>query len=165
MRSIMKRDVMYLTLPINLRNIGILHLLIPVISWLCLVSILYISSQFFQPFSKVNLTIPSTLHLLTLNGLILYIIGGYLLTQDLKAIFVKQSKKTLVFIVWLISYFVVLLPFFIVTNFAGLFGENTSLQLFILKMFVSPIWINLLGLLLSGISYSIFIKRKSYIQM
>jgi hypothetical protein len=161
-RLLQKRDIMYLTLPIVLRKIGILHLLIPFSSWLSIVAVFYISSLIIQPFSETILTIPSILHLLTLNGLILYVIAAYLLQRDLMAIIVKQSKKTLVFIVWLISYFTALLPFFIVTNFAGIFGENTSLHLFLLNLFVSPIWINVFGVLIAGISFLVFIKRKSY---
>jgi len=162
-RLLQKRDIMYFTLPIKSRKIGFIHLLIPFIYWLSILLAFYIASFVIQPFTKIVLTKPSTLQLLTLNGLILFVIATYLLHRDLKAIFIKQSLKTIVFIVWLISYIAVFLPFYIVSNFGGAFGEDTPFQLLLLKLSVSPMWINVLGFLLCGISYYTFSSRKSHV--
>lgn len=162
-RLLQKRDIMYLTLPIASRKIGIIHLLVPLISWVSVVLVLFISSLLIQPFTEKILTTPSILQLLTLNGLILFVIAAYLLHRDLKAVFIKQSQKTIVFFIWLISYVAAFLPFYIVTDFGGAFGENTPLQHILLKLSVSPIWINVLGLIISGISLHIFFNRRSYV--
>ena len=104
------------------------------------------------------------MQLLTLNGLTLFVIAAYLLHRDLKVVLIKQTNKTLVFIFWLLSYIAVFLPFYIVTDFGGVFGENTRLQILLLKLSVSPIWINVFALILCGISYHIFSSRKSFVQ-
>jgi len=163
-RLLQKRDIMYFTLPIASRKIGFVHLLVPFIYWVSILLVFYIASRAIQPFTKIILTTPSILQLLTLNGLILFVIAAYLLHRDLMAVFIKQSQKTIISIFWLISYIAVFLPFYIVTDFGGAFGENTPFQLLLLKLSISPIWINVLGFLLCGISYYTFSSRKSYVQ-
>ena len=163
-RLLQKRDIMYLALPIASRKVGFVHLVFPFICWINIVLLFYVSALVIQPFTDMTLTIPSFLHISSLNGLILFVIGAYLLHRDLKAVFVKQSQKTIIFIIWLISYIATLLPFYIVTNFGDFFGENTPLQLLLLKLSTSPILINAFGLLISVVSYLVFIYRKSYVQ-
>ena len=162
-RIIQKRDRLLLTLPITLHKIGIINLVYPFIGWLSILIVFRISSMIVQPLTEINVTRPSLIQLLTFNGLILFVNAAFLLHRDLKAVFIKQSQKTIVFLIWLISYIAIFLPFYIVINFAGAFGENTSLQRLLLELSVSPIRINALGLLISGCSFYVFFRRRSYV--
>jgi hypothetical protein len=57
-----------------------------------------------------------------------------------------------------------LLPFYIVTNFFGAFGENTRLQSFMSSLYESPSGFLLLGVGLSLTSLFVFMRRRSYVQ-
>ncbi|MCU0645091.1 MAG: hypothetical protein MUC94_12620, partial [bacterium] len=99
-----------------------------------------------------------------LNGMILIVNACYLLTRDVRIVFDKKYHKMFMSIFWVLIYLVALLPFYIMTNSFGIFGENTSLQSYLSEMSKSPIGMNLVGLILSGFSFYIFLKRKSYLE-
>ncbi|MFQ5630702.1 MAG: hypothetical protein ACE5I1_18175 [bacterium] len=115
-----------------------------------------------QQASTTWLTSPSVLQLLTLNGLILCFNAVTLLYADLRMAFPKKQHRFVIFLFWLLIYFAVFLPFYIVTDFGGFFGEGTPLQLFLNDLSVSPVGFNLAGVILSVISLIIFIRRQSY---
>jgi len=163
-RIAQKRGRLFGTLPVPTRQIGIFHLIYPFFGWLS-IGILYFLSYFIlQNFSIKILTTPSWLQMLTLNGLILIVNACYLLTRDLRIAFDKKYQRMFMSIFWVLIYCVALLPFYIMTNSFGAFGENTSLQIYLTEMSSSPIWINVLGLLLSGFSFYVFLHRKSYLE-
>ena len=67
-------------------------------------------------------------------------------------------------IFWVLIYLVALLPFYIMTNSFDAFGENTPLQIYLNEMLGSPIGSNIIGLVLSGLSLIVFLRRKSYLE-
>jgi hypothetical protein len=99
-----------------------------------------------------------------LNGLILIVNASYLLTRDLRIAFNKKHQRIFMSVFWVLIYLVALLPFYIMTNSFGAFGENTPLQIYLNEISKLPIGINILGLILSGISFFVFMRRKSYLE-
>jgi len=163
-RSIQKWDRLYITLPIILQRLGVMHLLFPFILWFGIVVLYYFAYFLAQSMSSSPLTIPSFLQILTLNGLILCVDALYLINRNLQKTLNNHLQKFIIIFIWLCTYIAALLPFYIITNIAGMFGENTSLQIFLDKMTHSPFWINIIGIALSVISYFQFLRRKSYIE-
>jgi hypothetical protein len=163
-RIAQKRGRLYVALPISIQQIGFFHLIYPFFAWLS-IGILYFLSYFIlQNFSSNILTTPSTLQMLTLNGMILIVNACYLLTRDLRIAFDKKYHRMFMSIFWVLIYLVALLPFYIMTNSFGIFGEHTSLQIYLDEMSKSPIGINVVGLILSGFSLFVFLRRKSYLE-
>lgn len=162
-RNVQKRDRLHVLLPLSLRRIGWAHLLYPFLIWLSILLLFFVSYFVVQQISGHGLTQPSMLQLLTLNGLILVVNAVYLLYRDLRLSFTTKRQRFIVFLVWLMIYIAALLPFYIVTNFFGWFGEHTPLQIFLNKLSASPVGFNALGLLLSAMSFIIFTRRKSYV--
>jgi len=163
-RIAQKRGRLYGALPISTWQIGIFHLIYPFFGWLS-IGILYFLSYFIiQNFSTKILTTPSWLQMLTLNGLILIVNACYLLIRDLRIAFGKKYNRMFLTVFWVLIYLVAVLPFYIMTNSFGTFGENSSLQVYINEMMRSPIWINIVGLILTGFSFYVFLHRKSYLE-
>jgi len=163
-RIAQKRGRLYGALPISTKQIGVFHLVYPFFAWLS-IGILYFLIYFFlQNFCSNILTTPSWLQMLTLNGMILIVNACYLLTRDLRIAFDKKYHRMFMSIFWVLIYLVALLPFYIMTNSFGAFGENTPLQIYLNQMSRSPIGINVVGLILSGFSWIVFLKRKSYLE-
>lgn len=159
-----KRGRLFGVLPISTRQIGVFHLIYPFFAWLS-IGILYFLIYFFlQNFSSIILTTPSWLQMLTLNGMILIVNACYLLTRDLRIAFDKKYHRMFMSVFWVLIYLVALLPFYIMTNSFGAFGENTPMQIYLNEMSNSPIGINVVGLILSGFSWIVFLHRKSYLE-
>ncbi len=71
--------------------------------------------------------------MLSLNGLILIVNSCYLLARDLRIAFDKKYNRSYVdFLGAHLS--LALLPFYIMTNSFGAFGENTPLQIYLNEM-------------------------------
>lgn len=163
-RIAQRRSRLYGLLPISIKQIGYFYFSYPFLAWLG-IGILYFSVYFIiQHLSSKTLIAPSLRQMLTLNGMILIVNACYLLTRDLRIAFDKKYHKMFMSIFWVLIYLVALLPFYIMTNSFGIFGENTSLQSYLSEMSRSPIGINVVGLVLSGFSWIVFLKRKSYLE-
>ena len=163
-RIVQKRGRLYGFLPISINQIGFFYLSYPFFGWLSIGILYFLSYIILQNFSTNILTTPSWLQMLTLNGMILIVNACYLLTRDLRIAFDKKYQRIFMSVFWVLIYLVALLPFYIMTNSFGAFGENTPLQIYLNEMSRSPIGINILGLILSGFSLFIFLKRKSYLE-
>jgi hypothetical protein len=163
-RTMQKRDSLHVLLPATLWHIGMIHLLYPIIVLLCIYLLLFLSALVVQPFIKYSLTMPSFLHVLTLTGLVLIVNSVILLHRDLRMTFTKKHQRFFVFLFWLLVYFGALLPFYVITNFFGLFGENTPAQRFITRLLECPTGFLLIGIFLSIISVIVFVKRNSYVE-
>jgi hypothetical protein len=163
-RIAQRRSRLYGVLPISIQQIGCFYFSYPFLAWLG-IGILYFLFYFvIQNLSGKTLIAPSLRQMLTLNGMILIVNACYLLTRDVRIVFDKKYHKMFMSIFWVLIYLVALLPFYIMTNSFGIFGENTSLQSYLSEMSKSPIGMNLVGLILSGFSFYIFLKRKSYLE-
>jgi hypothetical protein len=159
-----KRDRMHVVLPLSLRKTGFSHVIYPIIVWIAIL-ILYIVSYFVLAFiSGATRTIPSPIQILTLSGLFLIVNAAVLLSRDLSKIFTKRSQQILIYMTGYLLFIGALLPFYIITNFFGAFGENTRIQSFISALSESPSGFLLLGVALSLTSVFAFIRRKSYVQ-
>jgi hypothetical protein len=163
-RIAQKRSRIYGILPISNRQVGCFHLLYPFFAWLSIVMLYFVIHTIVQNFSNNILTTPSWLQMLALNGMILVVNACYLLTRDLRIVFDKKYHRIFMSIFWVLIYLVALLPFYIMTNSFGVFGENTPLQINLNEMSRSPIGINMVGLIVSGISLFVFLRRKSYLE-
>lgn len=159
-----KRDRMHVVLPLSLRKTGFSHVIYPIIVWIAIL-ILYIVSYFVLDFiSGATRKIPSPIQILTLSGLFLIVNAAVLLSRDLSKIFTKRSQQILIYMIGYLLFIGALLPFYIITNFFGAFGENTRIQSFIIALSESPFGFLLLGVSFSLTSVFVFIRRKSYVQ-
>lgn len=163
-RIAQKRGRLFGVLPISTRQIGFFHFIYPFLGWLNIAILYFLIYIVLQKFSAKILTTPSWLQILTLNGLILIVNSCYLLARDLRIAFDKKYHRMFMSIFWVLIYLVALLPFYIMTNSFGAFGENTALQIFLDDMSKSPVGINVVGFILSGFSLIVFLRRKSYLE-
>lgn len=162
-RTIQKRDRLHVSLPISLRKIGISHLLYPIGVLLGVYAVYFLSALLVYPFSRRSLTLLSLSQMFTLTGLVLVVNAVILLHRDLRMTFTKKHQRFVIFLFWFVVYFGALLPFYVVTNFFGLFGEDTPAQNFLTRLLEMPIGFMAAGLLFSVLSYGVFVKRKSYV--
>ena len=163
-RIINKRDRMHVTLPVSLWETGFSHLIYPIFVWIVIL-ILYKVSYFVLEFiSGTKRAIPSSMQILTLSGLFLIVNATVLLSRDLSKIFTKKSQQIMIYMTGYMLFIGALLPFYIVSNFFGAFGENTRLQSFISSLYESPSRFLFLGVGLSLISMFVFMRRRSYVQ-
>jgi hypothetical protein len=159
-----KRDRMHVALPLSLWKIGFSHLIYSLFVWLAFL-ILYRGSYFvLELISGATRTIPSPVQILTLSGLFLIVNAIVLLVRDLSRIFTNRSQQNLVYLVGYLLFIGALLPFYIVMNFFGAFGENTRLQSQMSSLSESPTGFLILGFGLSLISVFVFMRRRSYVQ-
>ncbi len=163
-RTIQKRDRLHVLLPVTLWHIGLSHFLYPILILSGIYLLLILSALVVHIFISHSLTMPSSLHMLTLTGLILIVNAVILLHRDLRMTFTKKHQRFFVFLFWFLVYFGALLPFYVITNFFGLFGENTPAQRFLTRLLESPSGFLLIGIFLSIISAIVFVKRKSYVE-
>jgi hypothetical protein len=163
-RIAQKRGRLYGALPISNQQIGVFHLIYPFFAWVSIGILYFLIYIILQNFSSKILTTPSWLQMITLNGLILIVNSCYLLARDLRIAFDKKYHRMFMSIFWVLIYLVALLPFYIMTNSFGAFGENTPLQIYLNEMSRSPIGINIVGLVLSLFSFYVFLHRKSYLE-
>jgi LPXTG-motif cell wall-anchored protein len=162
-RSIQKRDRLHVLFPVSLWEIGMTHLFYPVIVLLIMYFLLFVSVLVVRPLVNYSLTMPSLSHMLTLIGLVLIVNAVILLHRDLRIIFSRKPQRLLIFVFWFVVYIGALLPFYVVTNFLGVFGENTPAQNLLTRLLESSTGFMAAGLLLSAISLVVFVKRKSYV--
>lgn len=159
-----KRDRMHVSLPVSVWETGFSHLIYPVCVWLVILLLDQISSIVLCLLSGTARARPSFSQILTLSGLFLIVNAAVLLSRDLSRIFTKRSQQIIIYLIGYLLFFGALLPFYIVTNFFGAFGENTRLQSFISTLSESPAGFLLLGVGLSFLSSLVFLKRRSYVQ-
>ncbi len=159
-----KRDRMHVTLPISVWETGFSHLIYPVCVWLVILLLDQISSIVLELLSGTARARPSFSQILTLSGLFLIVNAAVLLSRDLSRIFTKRSQQIIIYLIGYLLFLGALLPFYIVTNFFGAFGENTRLQSFISTLSETPAGFLLLGVGLSFLSSFVFLKRRSYVQ-
>jgi hypothetical protein len=162
-RTIQKRDRFHVMIPVSLWQLGMAHLLYPLFVLAAIYLLLLLSVIVSRPLVSYSLTVPSLSHMLTLTGFILIVNAVILLHRDLRMTFTKKPQRLLIFIFWFVLYVGALFPFYVVTNFFGLFGEDTPAQNFITRLLESPAGFIALGMALSVISLVVFIKRKSYV--
>ena len=162
-RTIQKRDRLHVLIPISLWQIAIPHLLYPLFVLLIVYCLLLVSVLTARPFVNYALSMPSLAHMITLTGFVLIVNAVVLLQRDLRMTFAKKPQRFLIFLFWFAVYIGALLPFYVITNFLGVFGEDTPAQNFLTRLLESPAGFLAAGLLLSTISLVVFVKRKSYV--
>ena len=161
-RTIQKRDRLHVSFPVPLWQIGMTHILYPVFVLSIMYVLLFLSVLVARPLVNYVLNMPSFAHLLSLTGLVLIVNAAILLHRDLRMTFPSKPQRFLIFVFWFVVYIGALLPFYVITNFLGVFGENTPAQNFLTQLMESPAWFLAAGLLLSVLSFVTFIFRKSY---
>lgn len=159
-----KRDRLHVSLPLSLWATGFSHLIYPILIWTVILTLYQISYLFFEYISGTTRLKPSFLQILTLSGLFLIINAMALLSRDLSRMFTKKTLQIVIYMTWYLLFIGVLLPFYVLTNFLGIFGENTRLQSFLKSVFESPLGFLLLGVGLSVMSVFVFMRRKSYVR-
>lgn len=159
-----KRDRMHVSLPVPMWKSGFSHLIYPICVWIAIL-ILYKVSYFVLEFiSGTTRTKPSFLQILTLSGLFLIVNATYFLSRDLSKTLTKTSQQIMIYMTWYLLVIAALLPFYILTNFLGVFGENTPLQSILSSLSESPPGFLLIGVCLSLVSLLVFMRRRSYVQ-
>ena len=161
-RTVQRRDRLHMLFPVPLWQIGMTHLLYPLFVLSIIYVLLYLSVLAARPFVDYDLTMPSLAHMLTLTGLVLIINAVILLHRDLRTIFSRKPQRFLIFVFWFVVYFGALLPFYVITNFLGVFGEDTTAHTFLTRLLESPTVFIAAGLVLSALNFVIFVRRKSY---
>lgn len=161
-RNIQKRDRLHVLLPVSLRQIGIFHLLYPLMILGGIYCVYFLAAAVFQVLADRPPTMLTVSHGFTLFGMVLIYNAVLLLFRDLNSTVSQHPRKSLLPLLWLLIYLTALLPFYVITNFLGIFGENTPLQKFLSRMIAAPLGFVAAGLLLSGISLLVFCKRESY---
>jgi hypothetical protein len=162
-RTIQKRDRLHVLFPVSLWQIGVTHLFYPFIVLSFIYLLLFVSVLTARCFVNYPLTMPSLAHMLTLTGLVLIVNAVILLHRDLGMAFSRKPQRLLIFVFWFVVYIGALLPFYVITNFLGVFGENTRAQNFLARLLEMPTGFMAAGLLLSVLSLMVFVKRKSYV--
>lgn len=161
-----KRHRLAGVLPTPIIYIYLGRLLLPVFLLIIIVACLCILHTVVSFFLSNALSIPSTRQLLTLNGLVLIVGSLFLLNNETKSVSSGKYTRLLTFIGWILIYLFVLFPFYIITDFFGLFGQQTPLQGHIfgfLSSLTGGITLNLSGSVLLIISISIFLHRRSFV--
>lgn len=161
-RTIQKRDRLHMLFPVSLWQIGMTHFLYPLIVLSIVFLLLFVSVLAARSFVNYALTMPSLPHCLTMTGLVLVVNAVILLSRDLRMMFARKPQRFLIFAFWFVVYFGALLPFYVVTNFFGVFGEGTPAQRFLTRLLELPAGFLTAGLLLSCLSFMVFVKRRSY---
>jgi hypothetical protein len=159
-----KRDRMHISLPVSLWETGFSHLGYPIFMWIAILALYKVSYFVLEIVSGVTRTIPSNIQILSLSGFFLIVNAAVLLARDLSKIFTKKSQQIVIHITGYLFFIGALLPFYIVTNFFGVFGEDTRLQSFMISLLESPSQTLFLGVALSFVSVIVFARRKNYVQ-
>lgn len=161
-RTMKKRDRLHMLFPIPVWQVGMLHFLYPIFVLVIIYFLLFLSVRIARPFVEYTPTMPSRGHLLTLAGLVLTVNAAILLHRDLRMTFTRKPQRFLIFVFWFVVYVGALLPFYVVTNFFGFFGEGTPAQSFLTQSLESPVGFVAAAVVLSVLSFMVFIKRRSY---
>lgn len=163
-RILNKRDRLHVSLPVSLLETGFSHLVYPLCVWMAILLLYRSVYIFLELISGTSRSLPSFSQILTLSGLFLIVNATVLLARDLSKIFTKKTQQIIIYMTWYLLFISALLPFYIVTNFFGAFGENTRLQTFMNSLSGSPTGFLLSGVGLSVLSVFVFIRRNSYVQ-
>lgn len=159
-----KRDRMHVSLPVPLKQIGFSHLLYPICVWIAILCLYEVSYFVLEVVSKAARPKLSLLHILTLTGLFLIVNAAVLLSRDLSKIFTHKSQQIMIYLTGYLLFIGALLPFYIITNFFGAFGENTRLQSLMSSLSESPPGFLVVGVVLSLTSVFVFVRRRSYVK-
>ena len=162
-RNVQKRDRLHMMFPVSLMQIGLTHILYPFVVLSIIYFLLFLSVLVASPLVNYSLKMPSLPHMFTLTGLVLIVNAAILLHRDLRMIFSSKPLRLLTFVFWFVVYLGALLPFYLVTNFLGVFGEDTPAQDFFTRLLEAPTGFMAAGLLLSVLSFIVFVKRKSFV--
>jgi len=162
-RVIQKRDRLHVLLPVSLWHIGMVHLLYSFFVLAIIYFLLFVSVIVARPIVSYRLTMPTLAHLFTLTGFVLIVNALTLLHRDLRVTFTKKYLRVLILVFWFVAFFGALLPFYMITNFLGVFGENTPAQNLLIQLLASPVGFMAAGIILSVLSCVIFNKRRSYV--
>lgn len=141
-------------------------LIFPVLTWISITLYFVLIFTFVQTLSDKDLIIPTANQLFSVNGLALIVCALYLMNINLKIVFPRRYLRILIFVVWLIVYVAALLPFYVMTDFLGIFGQHTPLQESLLNIVSSMegcLALNGIGLILLSICIIFFVRRKSIV--
>jgi hypothetical protein len=158
-----KRDRMHVALPVSLWKTGFSHLIYPIFVWVAILIMYKVSYSVLGFISGATRTEPSSIQILTLSGLFLIVNAAVLLSRDLSKILTKKPQQIMIYMTGYLLFIGALLPFYILTNFLGVFGENTPLQSSVSSLSESPSGFLLLGVGLSLTSLFVFMRRRSYV--
>lgn len=161
-RIVQKRDRLHALLPVPMWHVAVSHLLSPVLILLCVYILLFLTALCVRPFIGRPPAVPSPAQMLTLTGLVLIVNAVILLHRDLRMTFGGKPLRFFIFLFWFVVYVGALVPFYVVTNFFGVFGEDTPAQHFLVRLLELPAGFLAAGVLLSALSLGVFIRRKSY---
>lgn len=159
-----KRLILLKRLPVSNFIIWLSRYLYVFSIWL-IISLLFIISYFItNNLTNTDLIIPSFLQFIFVNSILVLLLSFYYIYRDYKSIITFKVSKKMLSIIWIILYITLLLPFFIITNFLGLFGQYTFLQANLLFLSESPVDIFVLivfVLIFVILSLIVFRRRKS----
>lgn len=159
-----KRMRLFLNLPVRTKSIGELRVLYPIIIWLGLLAFTALLRELFSLFTHA-LFIPSVANVIYVNGLILINYSLYLIYVDGLHIYRNRGFAFAGGFLWFFIFIAALMPFYILVNFAGAFGQNTSLQAH-LRHYMNSMSVaaslNVIGYALYRFSYYLFQKRKTF---
>ncbi len=161
-RSTQRRDRLHMLLPVSVRWIGLSHLILPLFLFVIMLCLYFIWIILFHSFNGSGMSSPTILQILAVTGLILIVSASGLLYRDLRVNATKKYQRFLLHFCWWVIYICALLPFYIVMNFSGWFGENTPLQNAIISLGTRPHVLILPGIGLSLLSLYVFARRRSY---
>jgi hypothetical protein len=163
-RSEQRRDRLHMLLPLSPVRIGLSHLLLPLCLFVPMLCLYFILIVIFQSLAANLMDGPTLLQLLAVTGLVLIVSAVGLLYRDLRVSASKTYQHVLLHLFWWAIYLGALLPFYIVMNFFGWFGENTPLQQAITSLGTRPHILLLPGIGLSLLSLCVFTRRKSFVE-
>jgi hypothetical protein len=168
-----RRERLQSLCPLPIWQIGLMKNVYPLVIWINTIG-LYLVSFFLlsvlktfanpQSFQFSWMTGPSLIQMITLNGWILVTNSVYLIVQNLRIS--SQGGRWVIFrIIQVLISFVVIIPFLIITNFLGAFGDSSSLARRLSDFSFSSlgsIGFNILGVVLFVLSVFVFSRRRSY---
>ena len=156
-----KRDRFHVTLPIANYHLGLMRLIYPILIWLSLIIVFYLTVLIFS-----WIDIPSISQMIVLNGWILMVNAIYLIFSDLDVSSKEKNKQIFMKGIKYIMPFVAMLPFWIYMT-SGFSDNDIFFNKFIKDIWYFPsvtIGINVFGLSISIISIIVFARRSSYIE-
>jgi len=162
-RSEQRRDRLHVLLPVSPVHIGLSHLILPLCLFIIMFGLYCVLFFIFKLLASDGLKGPTFLQVFAVAGLLLLVSASGLLYRDLNVFATKSYQRFCLQLFWWIMYIGALLPFYIVMNFAGWFGENTSLQNAIAGLGTRPHLLILPGIGLSLLSLCVFARRNSYV--
>ncbi|MBN1479346.1 hypothetical protein EH223_16125 [candidate division KSB1 bacterium] len=153
-------------LPIARSSFGDIRFLFPLAVWLGTL-ILYTMLYVVVAFVVTSPVRPHLTHILLVNGLILLTQSMYLYNIDIRHIIRVRSVHMIVGILWFITFVLILVPFYVLVNFAGLFGQSSSLQNWLFAFMNSPtavLPLNVAGYFTYRASYYVFQLRGQFLE-